>query len=72
MRALGLYISTPRSAQETDYRFPELALLAVNPQSALHLMDIANAPFLRRNLDLLLRGLAFVIEKDYPVRGTVV
>ncbi|MDE2344302.1 MAG: hypothetical protein KGL63_13110 [Betaproteobacteria bacterium] len=72
MKTLGLYISTPRSAQETDYHFPELALWVVNPQGALHLMDIANAPFLRPNLALLLRGLAFVIEKDNPACGTAV
>src|SRR6516164_11438707 len=32
MRALGLYISAPRSPQETDRPFPEPALFVVNPQ----------------------------------------
>ncbi len=70
MRALGLYISEPRSAQETDHRFPEPALFLVNPEGALHLVDIANAPFLRPDLDRLAGGLRFVIEKNYPIRGT--
>lgn len=70
MRALGLYISEPRSEQETDHRFPEPALFVVNPEGALHLVDIANAPFLRPDLDRLAGGLRFVIEKNYPIRGT--
>jgi hypothetical protein len=34
-------------------------------------VDIANAPFVRPELDTLLRGLGFMIEKkNYPIRGT--
>lgn len=71
MRRLGLYVSEPRSAQETDHRFPEPALLVVNPQGILQIATVANAPFVRPELDTLLGGLAFSIENDYPVRGTV-
>ena len=70
MRRLGLYVSEPRSAQETDHRFPEPALFVVNPDGVLQLVDVANAPFLRPDLDRLVRGLGFVIEKTYPIRGT--
>ena len=70
MRNLGLYISEPRSAQETDHRFPEPALFVVNPTGLLQLVDIANAPFLRPDLDRLIGGLRFVIDKNYPIRGT--
>ena len=70
MRTLGLYVSQPRSAQETDHLFPEPALFVVNPQGALHLVDVANAPFLRPDLDRLLGGLRFVIQNQYPIRGT--
>ncbi len=72
MRAFGLYISEPRSAQETDHHFPEPALFLVNPDGALQLGDAANAPFLRSDLDRLVGGLRFVIEKGYPIRGTLV
>ena len=71
MHRLGLYVSEPRSAQETDHRFPELALFVVNPQGVLHLVDITNAPFLRPDLDRIVRGLGFITEKAYPIRGTV-
>jgi len=71
MIQLGLYVSEPRSAQETDHRFPEPALFVVNPQGVLHLVNIANAPFLRPDLDRIVHGLGFIIEKAYPIRGTV-
>ena len=70
MLRLGLYVSEPRSTQETDHRFPEPALFVVNPDGVLQLVDVANAPFLRPDLDRLVRGLGFVIEKNYPIRGT--
>lgn len=70
MHRLGLYVSQPRSAQETDHLFPEPALSVVNPQGVLHLVDIANAPFLRPDLDPLVLRLGTIIEKDYPIRGT--
>ena len=70
MQRLGLYISEPVSARETDHRFPEPALLVVNAESILQIVDIANAPFARPDLELLLKGLRFVIEKRYPTRGT--
>ncbi len=70
MHNLGLYVSEPRSVEETDHRFPEPALFVVNPQGALHLVDVANAPFLRPDLDRLIGGMRFVIQKSYPIRGT--
>lgn len=70
MQRLGLYVSEPRAATETDHRFPEPALFVVNPEGVLQLVDLSNAPFLRPDLDRLVGGLGFIIEKHYPVRGT--
>lgn len=70
MMQLGLYVSEPRSATETDHRFAEPGLFVVNPDGVLHLVDIANAPFLRPDLDRLVGGLRYVIANDYPIRGT--
>ena len=36
----------------------------------LQLVNVGSAPFLRPDLDRLVRGLGFSIEKTYPVRGT--
>lgn len=70
MKRLGLYISEPRSPQETDHVFAEPALLVVNPAGTLQIIEIANSPAVRPALDLLLRGLGATIERGLPVRGT--
>jgi peroxiredoxin len=70
MRALGLYISEPRSAQETDRPFPEPGLFVTNRHGVLQIVDISNAPFARPDLQGVLNGLKFIQEKDYPIRGT--
>lgn len=69
MRQLGLYISDPRSPQETDRPFAEPALFVINPEGNTQIIDISNAPFARPDLGSLLKGLQFVISKDYPIRG---
>lgn len=70
MRELGLYISTPRSDTETDRPFPEPALFLTTPEGKLQIVEIANAPFVRPDLDLILRGLDRGKE-GYPIRGTM-
>ncbi|MBM1815418.1 peroxiredoxin-like family protein [Pseudosulfitobacter pseudonitzschiae] len=70
MAQLGLYISDPRSPQETDRPFAEPGTFLVNGDGNLQIVDVSNAPFARPDLDALLRGITFVREKDYPVRGT--
>jgi peroxiredoxin len=71
MRKLGLYISTPRSPEETDRPFSEPGVFVVNPDGNIQVIDISNAPYARPDLDGLLKGLKFVQEKHYPVRGTM-
>jgi len=72
MRLLGLYISEPRSPQETDRPFPEPGLFVVNPEGRAQIIDISNAPFARPDLQGVLNGLKFVQEKRYPIRGTAI
>lgn len=71
MRALGLYISEPRSPQETDRPFPEPALFITNPEGKLQIVDVSNAPFARPELNSVLSGLKFIQERKYPIRGTL-
>ena len=70
MRRLGLYVSEPRSPQETDRAFAEPGLIVVNPGGHAQIVDISNAPFARPDLGAILNGLKFIQEKGYPVRGT--
>ncbi len=71
MRELGLYISDPRSPQETDRQFPEPGFFIINDQGQIQIVDISNAPFSRPDLDAILSGLKFVRNPDnnYPIRG---
>ncbi|MCA0892555.1 redoxin family protein [Microbulbifer agarilyticus] len=73
MKALGLYISIPRSEQETDHNFSEPGLFVVNEEGNLHVVDISNNPFVRPELGALTRGLAWIRDPDnhYPIRGTL-
>ena len=71
MRDLGLYISSPRSPDETDRDFAEPAAFVINPASNVQIVDVSNAPFSRLDLKGLLDGIRFVKAKDYPVRGIV-
>jgi peroxiredoxin len=70
MRALGLYISTPRSEQETDRPFPEPGLFLVTPDNKAQIIDISNAPWSRPDLNAILGGVKMIQERSYPIRGT--
>lgn len=70
MRQLGLYISTPRSDTETDRPFPEPGLFVTTPEGKVQIVEIANAPFVRPDIDLIVRGLDRGRD-GYPIRGTM-
>ncbi len=72
MRTLGVYISVPRSEQETDHHFAEPGLFVVNEQGQLHVVDISNNPFVRPDIEQLASGLEWIRnpENHYPIRGT--
>lgn len=69
MRQLGLFVSDPRSPQETDRPFAEPGLFVLNPAGKLQIIDVSNAPFARPDLRTLLAGIKFVASNEYPVRG---
>jgi len=72
MRELGLYISDPRSAAETDRPFSEPGFFVINSEGKAQVIDVSNAPFSRPDLDTMLMGLTFIRnpENNYPIRGT--
>ncbi len=70
VRQLGLFLSEPRSPQETDRPFAEPGLFVLNPEGRLQIIDVSNAPFARPDLRALLGGIKFVAANDYPIRGT--
>lgn len=70
MKELGLYISHPRSPEETDKPFPEPGMFAVNPDGKIQLIDISKTLFNKSDPDELLETLDWIKENDYPIRGT--
>ena len=72
MQDLGLYISIPRSEQETDHNFPEPGLFLVNSEGRLQVIDISNYPFARPDIEVFVSGLEWIRapENNYPIRGT--
>ena len=70
MQSLGLYISHPRSEQETDHPFAEPGLYVINQHRTLQVVDISNNPFVRPDLENLVSGLEWIRSNDYPIRGT--
>lgn len=72
MQQLGLYISHPRSAKETEHPFAEPGLFVINDKGQVQVIDISNGPFVRPELNVLLSGLTFIRnpENNYPIRGT--
>ena len=69
-REFGLYISEKREGSKEPDVFSEPGLFVVNSDGTLHFTVVQSAPFTRPDLDDLLEGLMFTIEKDYPTRGT--
>lgn len=69
MRTLGLYVSEPRSEKETDRPFAEPGVFVINAEGLLQVVDISNAPFARPDLAGLAKGLKYIRDNDYPIRG---
>lgn len=72
MQELGVYISVPRSEQETDHKFAEPGLFVINADGDLQVVDISNNPFARPDLETFVSGLEWIRnpENNYPIRGT--
>ena len=72
MQDLGLYVSVPRSEQETDHNFAEPGLFVINADGRLQVVDLSNNPFARPDLEIFVSGLEWIRapENDYPIRGT--
>ena len=70
MQNLGLYISHPRSEQETDHPFPEPGLFVINNEHQVQVVDISNNPFVRPEPEALTSGLTWIKQNTYPIRGT--
>ncbi|WP_282602078.1 redoxin domain-containing protein [Paracoccus sp. PARArs4] len=68
-REWGLFISD--KAQDSEpARFAEPGIAVTYPDGRIYSLYFQNVPFARPTLDDLLKGLGFILKKDYPIRGT--
>ncbi|MEP2530006.1 redoxin domain-containing protein [Shimia sp.] len=65
----GLWISKAFKDVEADI-FTEPGLFWVRPDGKLYLADIANMPWARPDLKMLLSKVGYALEHNYPARGT--
>lgn len=68
-RELGLFISDKHGDKEPKY-FSEPGLFVVYPDGRVFAEYIQNVPFGRPPINDIVDGLDWVLENDYPVRGT--
>ena len=71
MHAMGLYVSEPRYALETDGPYAEPAMFALSPRGTAEVINISNAPFSLPDLAGLLSGITFIQNRDYAPGGTL-
>ncbi|WP_017932033.1 peroxiredoxin-like family protein [Robiginitomaculum antarcticum] len=68
-KEFGLFISDAISDSEPDH-FSEPGIFVVRPDGTLYAQYIQTSPFGRIPTKQLHNGLKFVVENDYPERGT--
>lgn len=69
MQRWGLYISKGELAEEPPI-FNEPGVFLIKPDKSLFFAGVNNAPYGRSELNELLSGLNYVLNHNYPLRGT--
>lgn len=69
MQQWGLYISKGAFEEEPAF-FCEPGLFLIRPDGILFFAGVNNAPYGRTDLNTLLSGLDYVLNHNYPLRGT--
>jgi len=69
MHRWGLYISKGHFESEPTI-FNEPATFIIKPDGRLYYANIGTHPFARPDLGILLRGLDYIVQHNYPFRGT--
>ncbi|MEM7641880.1 MAG: redoxin family protein [Pseudomonadota bacterium] len=65
-----LYVSTARAGSTEPARFAEPAMSLIRPDGRVFAHWQQSVPFARPKIEDLIPGLEFVIENNYPPRGT--
>lgn len=71
MATLGLYVTDPLSAAETDRRFAEPGTYVIRADGSLIVVALSNGPAARPDLSELFDGMVFNKTNNRPARGKV-
>ncbi|MGF1570051.1 MAG: peroxiredoxin-like family protein [Nodosilinea sp.] len=71
MQQWGLYVSRGELDGEPPF-FSEPGLFLIWPDGVLFFAGVNNAPYGRTDLNTLIAGLEYVLDNNYPIRGTEV
>ena len=69
-REWGLYISSKRAGSTEPDLFAEPGMTLIRPDGTVYAHWQQSVPFARPKLADLLGSLSFVLDNDYPARGT--
>ena len=69
IRRLDLYVSDPRTPEQTAGPFAEPGLFVINPAGFLHVVARSNAPFVRPELGPLLESVKLMRARELPPFG---
>ncbi|QPH55910.1 redoxin domain-containing protein [Pontivivens ytuae] len=69
-KAWGLWLSSKREGSSEPNVFAEPGLVVLDKTGKVFFVEVQNAPFTRPPLDQLVKGLKYVLDNDYPTRGT--
>lgn len=67
-RSWNLFISSAISEKEPE-RFSEPALYLIDKEQNIIFSQVQSMPFARPTTESILKGIEFIINKDYPSRG---
>lgn len=70
-RKWGLFVSKKKEDSEEPDFFSEPGLFVVQPNKKLYASVIQTMPFTRPSAKAVLKGIEFVLDKNYPARGEV-
>lgn len=69
-RSWGLYISCGRNEKEPPV-FSEPGMYVIRADNTVYFAQTQSSPFTRPNFQQLLEGLQYVVDHNYPTRGTL-
>ena len=70
-REWGLFVSSARKGSDEPALFTEPAIYLIQPDATLYFGSVQTMPFARPHFADIIKGIDFVLSKDYPARGEV-